>query len=305
MASIQAKLILKALSLQPFGWAKGSLADQRARQEKLTRIFKIPANITFTRVDVDGVPAELIEVKNSGDGIIHYLHGGAYALGSPHVHREFLSRLARACCCKVLAIDYRLAPEHPFPAALEDSITAYRWLISGGYDPSSIVIAGDSAGGGLAIATLLSLRDRAIPLPACAVCLSPWVNLAATGGTHHHNNDPILNAEILAHFARLYAGQTDPRNPLISPIFGDLKGLPPILIHAGTNEILFDQITQFHEKARQAGVEVVLEFWEDLFHVFQIVPILPEAKQSLDNIATFIAGKMYLDLVIGKANSAD
>jgi len=301
MASLQAKLILKALSLQPFGWAKGSLADQRGRQEKLTRIFKIPANINITRVGADGVPAELIEVKNSGDAIILYLHGGAYAVGSPHVHREFLSRLARACRVKVLAIDYRLAPEHPFPAALEDAIIAYRWLVSGGYDPSSIVIAGDSAGGGLAIATLVSLRDSGTPLPACAVCLSPWVDLASANETLDQDNDPILNAEILAHFARAYAAQTDPHNPLISPIFADLKGLPPILIHAGTNEILYDQITQFYEKARQAEVEVVLELWKDLFHVFQIVPILPEAKQSLEKIATFITDRIYLDPVTGKA----
>jgi len=301
MASLQAKLILKALSLQPFGWAKGSLADQRGRQEELTRIFKIPANINITRVGADGVPAELIEVKNSGDAIILYLHGGAYAVGSPHVHREFLSRLARACRVKVLAIDYRLAPEHPFPAALEDAIIAYRWLVSGGYDPSSIVIAGDSAGGGLAIATLVSLRDSGTPLPACAVCLSPWVDLASANETLDQDNDPILNAEILAHFARAYAAQTDPHNPLISPIFADLKGLPPILIHAGTNEILYDQITQFYEKARQAEVEVVLELWKDLFHVFQIVPILPEAKQSLEKIATFITDRIYLDPVTGKA----
>jgi len=301
MASLQAKLILKALSLQPFGWAKGSLADQRGRQEKLTRIFKIPANINITRVGADGVPAELIEVKNSGDAIILYLHGGAYAVGSPHVHREFLSRLARACRVKVLAIDYRLAPEHPFPAALEDAIIAYRWLVSGGYDPSSIVIAGDSAGGGLAIATLVSLRDSGTPLPAGAVCLSPWVDLASANETLDQDNDPILNAEILAHFARAYAAQTDPHNPLISPIFADLKGLPPILIHAGTNEILYDQITQFYEKARQAEVEVVLELWKDLFHVFQIVPILPEAKQSLEKIATFITDRIYLDPVTGKA----
>jgi len=291
MASLQAKLILKALSLQPFGWAKGSLADQRGRQEELTRIFKIPANINITRVGADGVPAELIEVKNSGDAIILYLHGGAYAVGSPHVHREFLSRLARACLVKVLAIDYRLAPEHPFPAALEDAIIAYRWLVSGGYDPSSIVIAGDSAGGGLAIATLVSLRDSGTPLPACAVCLSPWVDLASANETLDQDNDPILNAEILAHFARAYAAQTDPHNPLISPIFADLKGLPPILIHAGTNEILRDQITQFFEKARLSGVEVELELWEDLFHVFQMVPILPETKQSLKRVAEFITRK--------------
>ena len=291
MASLQAKLILKALSLRPFGWAKGSLEDQRAWMEKMTRALKISADIILSRLDADGVPAELIDVENSGNGVILYLHGGAYAVGSVKGHREYLARLARICGYKVLAIDYRLAPEHPFPAALEDAITAYRWLVSGGYDPSSIAIAGDSAGGGLAIATLVSLRNSGTPLPACAVCLSPWVNLATANETLNQHHDPILNAEILAHFAHAYAGQIDTHDPLISPIFADLKGLPPMLIHAGTNEILRDQITQFFEKARLSGVEVELELWEDLFHVFQMVPILPETKQSLKRVAEFITRK--------------
>ncbi len=295
MASLQAKLILKALSLRPFGWAKGSLEDQRAWMEKMTRALKISADIILSRLDADGVPAELIDVENSGNGVILYLHGGAYEVGSVKGHREYLSRLAKACRVKVVAIDYRLAPEHPFPAALEDTKTAYRWLVSRGHDPSTIVIAGDSAGGGLAIATLVSLRDEGNPLPACAVCISPWVNLATANETLDQHHDPILNAEILAHFAHAYAGQIDTHYPLISPIFADLKGLPPILIHAGTKEILGEQIAQFHEKARQAGVEIELDLWEDLFHVFQIVPVLPETKRSLEKIAEFIAGKIYLD----------
>ncbi len=285
--------MLMVLQLQPFGWAKGSIAEQRARQEKLAKIFKISKDIKVSQLSANGVPVELIDVVNSRKGIILYLHGGAYAVGSAYVHREFLSRLAKSCQTKVLAINYRLAPENPFPAALEDSITAYKWLVSRGFDPSTIVIAGDSAGGGLAIATLVALRDNGTPLPACAVCISPWVNLSHTGEKPNNNNDPILNPEILAHFSRDYAGQTDICNPLISPVFADLKELPPLLIHAGTDEILIDQVKQIYENARQAGVEIVLDLWDGMFHVFQIIPILPESKRSLEKIASFINKKIH------------
>ncbi len=292
MASIQAKIVAKALQHQDFDWAKGSIAEQRAKQEKNARLFKLSKDIIVDKRNINGIPAEFIATAGSKPGVILYLHGGAYALGSVSVHREFLSRLAKACQTKVLAIDYRLAPEHPFPAALEDTLGAYHWLISEGYDPASIVIAGDSAGGGLALAALLSLRDSNAPLPACAVCLSPWLNLSYTRETGNNNNDPVLNPAILSTFAHLYAGQADPCSPLISPLFADLHGLPPMLIQAGTNEILIDEIEQLCEKARQSGVAVELDRWPGLFHVFQIVPILPETKRSLEKIAHFIGRKI-------------
>jgi acetyl esterase/lipase len=296
MPSIQAKITRKFLQLQTFGWAKGSIAQQRARQEKNAGIFKIPAGITVEKKSLDGIPAELINVENPANGIILYLHGGAYAVGSVNVHREYLSRLAKACQVKVLAIDYRLAPEYPFPAALEDSLTAYHWLIAQGYDPASIVLAGDSAGGGLAIAAMVSLRDDHKPLPACAVCVSPWLNLCRTGSKVNNNHDPILNPEILSLYSHYYAGQTDPGNPLISPIYADLRGLPPIFIQAGTNEILLDQIEEFCEKARLANIEIVFDLYQGLFHVFQIIPILPESTRSLEEIAKFIGKKINRDM---------
>ncbi len=292
MPSIQAKIALKMLQLRAFSWAEGSLAEQRARQERYTRFFKIPKDVNVSKVNANGIPGEIIAVKGSTKGIILYLHGGAYAVGSVHVHRELLARLAKACQIKVLAIDYRLAPEHPFPAALEDSLSAYHWLISRGYDPSNIVIAGDSAGGGLTIATLISLRDSRMPLPACAVCISPWLNLAYTGGEDKNINDPFLNPKLLGIYSRYYVGQSDANNPLISPFFADTKGLPPILIQAGTNEILLVQIKQFYEKARQAGSQINLDCWPGLFHVFQIVPFIPETTRSLEKIADFISGKI-------------
>lgn len=296
MSSIQAKIMFKILQLQAFSWAKGSIAEQRSRQEKSTRFFKIPNDVIVNKLSADGIQAELIDVESSKNGIILYLHGGAYAVGSVNVHREFLTRLVKACQIKVLAIDYHLAPEHPFPAALDDSLKAYNWLLSQGYNPSNIVIAGDSAGGGLAIATLISLRDSKIPLPSCAVCISPWLNLSYTREKNNNNNDPILNPEILSIFSRYYAGHTDADNPLISPIFASLQGLPPLLIQVGTNEILLDEIKQFNEKAHQAKIEIVLDCWEGMFHVFQIIPIIPETKLSLEKISSFIVNKTDTDL---------
>lgn len=291
MASIQAKIMHKALQLQAYSWAKGTIAEQRSRQEKTARFFKLPKDVTVNKLTIGDIRAEIIECQNSRNGVILYLHGGAYALGSVNVHREFLARLAKACQIKVLAIDYRLAPEHPFPAALEDSLAAYHWLVSQGYVPQRIVIAGDSAGGGLTIATMVSLRDSHIPLPACAVCISPWLNLYSTSEKQNNNNDPILNPQILKMYSEYYTGHSNSTNPLISPLFADVQGLPPMLIQVGTNEILLDEITQFCNKATQAKIEIELDCWHGLFHVFQIIPILPETKLSLEKIANFIANK--------------
>jgi acetyl esterase/lipase len=273
-------------------WAKGSLAEQRSRLEKLSRFITTPNGVSVSELSANGVQAALFDLADSKPGIVLYLHRGAYAVGSVTSHRKFLARLAKACQMKVLAIDYRLAPEHPFPAALQDALAAYQWLFSRGYAPSNIVIAGDSAGGGLAIAALISLRDGKLPLPACAVCISPWVNLSGAEKKSNNKHDPLLNPAILDLYARYYIGQANASNPLISPVFADLEGLPPILIQAGTNEILLSQIEEFYEKARQASVEITLDRWQGMFHVFQIIPILPETKLSLKKIANFIRNKI-------------
>lgn len=292
MPSLKAIIAHNFLQLRAFNWAKGSLTDQRSRLEKYSRVFKIAKDVSLSYLSANGVRAALFDVAHSKPGIILYLHGGAYAVGSVKVHREFLARLAIACQMKVLAIDYRLAPEHPFPAALQDALAAYQWMFSQGYGPSNIVIAGDSAGGGLAISMLISLRDDELPLPACAVCLSPWLNRSYTGEKSNNNKDPLLNPTLLSLYARYYVGEGDATNPLVSPSFADLRGLPPLLIQVGTNEILLEEIQQFCEKARQANVEVSLDCWQGMFHVFQIIPILPETKLSLEKIATFISNKI-------------
>lgn len=292
MPSLPARLISIILQLQAFGWAKGSLQEQRSRQEKASRFLPLPRGVSIQATEIEGISAESIEAKGPKEGVILYLHGGAYALGSAHIHREFLGRLAAACGLKVLAINYRLAPEHPFPAALEDAVTAYRWLRKQGLDPAKIVLAGDSAGGGLALAALIALRGSGDALPACAVCLSPWVNLVSTPASANNNRDPILNPQLLGEYARLYAQDADPANPLISPIYADLAGLPPLLISAGSCEILLDDALLLAKRARQANVEVVMEVWEGMFHVFQIVPFIPETNLSVQQIAEFVARKL-------------
>jgi acetyl esterase/lipase len=290
MSSIQAKIAKFVLRLQPYSWAQGTVQEQRSRQEKSTRFFKIPKGVHCQPFRINDITAEWISCSDAKDGVILYLHGGAYSLGSINIHREYLSRLALTTRQTVLAINYRLAPEHPFPAAVEDSLISYRWLLSQGTNPSRIVIAGDSAGGGLALSTLVSLRDAGDLLPACAVCISPWVDLTSSvkSANSRINIDPILNFKLLEMYAKYYAGDLQRNIPLISPVFADLKGLPPLLIHVGTNEILLDQATQILENARIAGVNVTLKTWEGMFHVFQLLAFLPETQYSLDHINQYI-----------------
>ncbi|MCH8345634.1 MAG: alpha/beta hydrolase, partial [Chloroflexi bacterium] len=211
--------------------------------------------------------------------------------GSINTHREMISRLSRASGARALAIDYRLAPEHPFPAAIEDATTAYRWLLSSGVDPARLVIAGDSAGGGLTVATLISLRDAGDPLPAAAVCLSPWVDMEAASDsmTTKAEADPMITQKDVLEGAQAYLNGADPRTPLASPIHADLSGLPPLLIHVGTAEVLLDDSTRLAERARSAGVDVTLEPWDDMIHVFQFfASMLPEGQQAIDRIGEFV-----------------
>ena len=291
MASIQAKIAKRMIKLQRYMWAQGTIEDQRSRQERSARWFRVTGDISIQPVEIAGVPAAWFSCPEPKDGVVLYLHGGAYALGSINTHREFLGRFASATRRKVLAINYRLAPEHPFPAALEDSVAVYRWLLSEGLDPTSLVIAGDSAGGGLALATALAVQEAGEPLPACMVCLSPWVDLMLSSPTikAKASADPMLNRDVLARYAALYADEHEKDDGLISPLFADLAGLPPTLIHVGTDEILLDEAIRLAAKAQQAGVEVHLITWEGLFHVFQMMPFLPETEKSLAAISAFIS----------------
>ncbi|MCP4539518.1 MAG: alpha/beta hydrolase [Chloroflexi bacterium] len=289
--SLQAKIVKKLLPLQISGWSEGPIEEQRARQKKTIRYIKFPTDVRCQPVCANGVSAEWIETPDADLGVILYLHGGAYALGSIDTHREFVARLARATNMRGLAIDYRLAPEHPFPAALDDATTAYLWLLTQGFDPSRIIIAGDSAGGGLTLATLVALRDAGERLPIGAVCISPWMDLAMTGASAQNKAkvDLVLAPDILEKYARYYAVEHEVTAPLISPLYADLKGLPPLLIQVGTDEILLDDAVRCAEKARKAGMDVTLEIWDEMFHVFQMVSFLPETKKAVRSIAGFVS----------------
>jgi epsilon-lactone hydrolase len=203
-----------------------------------------------------------------------------------------VARLARAARARALLIDYRLAPENPFPAAVEDATATYRWLIAQGRQPRKIALAGDSAGGGLTLATLLALRDARTPLPACAVPISPWTDLEGTGTSvkTKASRDPMVRETDLRRYAALYAGNADPRNPLISPLHGDYRGLPPLLIQVGEAEIILDDSTRVAELAKQAGVQVDLEVWDEMVHVWHVfAKLLPEGQQAIEKVGSYVS----------------
>ena len=290
--SLRAKIVKRLLRLQFSGWSQASIEEQRASHEKSTRWNRLPADVHCRPVSTNGVAAEWIAAPNANLDVMLYLHGGAYALGSISTYREFVARLARAARMRGLAINYRLAPEHPFPAAVEDAITAYDWLLAEGVEPSRIIVAGDSAGGGLALAVQVALRDAGKPLPAGVVCISPWTDLTLSGASIQSKAavDPVLDAGSLERYAKLYARGHDRSAPLISPLFADLSGLPPLLIQVGGDEILLDDAVRCAGRARQAGVEVRLEVWDEMFHVFPLVPFLPETKKAVEYVAGFRRG---------------
>lgn len=292
MTSIQAQLSKPLLRRLFAGWTEGPIARQRAWQEQRARFAPLPRQIACQPVTINDVPGEWIIPPNTTNGTMLYLHGGAYNLGSVNASRDLIARLSAATRCKTLAIDYRLAPEHPFPAALTDATAVYHWLLTKGISVNRLFLAGDSAGGGLAIATLLALRDGGTPLPAGALCLSPWVDLALTGAAIRDKAavDPILDAASLARYAAAYAGGAGLTSPYVSPLYADLRGLPPLLIQAGSDEILLDDATRLAQKGRQAGVAVTLRIWDGLFHVFPAVPFLPETRQALQEAARFVTG---------------
>jgi len=228
--------------------------------------------------------------ENENQSAIFYLHGGGYTMGSPQTHLAFTGVLSELSRTRVLSVDYRLAPENKFPAALEDSVSAYEWLLSQGVPARSIVMGGDSAGGGLAFATLVELKNRGVRLPKAVFVISPWVDLANTGETVLINAilDPMITQPGLYYMAQLYAGDADVRSPLISPLYADLSGLPPVLIHVGTREMLLSDSRRMARALQEAGVDCVIKEWEELFHVFHAVVSLPEARAANEELAAFI-----------------
>ncbi|WP_144157725.1 alpha/beta hydrolase [Paraburkholderia sp. BCC1885] len=236
---------------------------------------------------------EWLEPPGTGDGTptILYFHGGGYYFCSPQSHRSLVFGLATRARASTFSLDYRLAPEAPFPAALDDALAAYRKLLADGTPPQSIVLAGDSAGGGLALATLVALRDAGDLLPAGAVLFSPWTDLGASGASIRINDgaDPMFSGRAIGRAARLYLGDTPATHPYASPVYADLHGLPPLFIQAGSTEVLLDDSRRVAETARTAGVWVELQVWPNMPHVWQIfTPFIPEARRALDGAAAFV-----------------
>ncbi|HJP35870.1 MAG TPA: alpha/beta hydrolase [Gammaproteobacteria bacterium] len=257
-----------------------------------SKAFPRPGFASYEEVDAGGVPAHWVRAPESvEDRVVLYLHGGGYLLGSLTSHQDLVARIARAAKARVFNVDYRLAPEHPFPAAVDDATAAYRWLLDHGVDGARVVVGGDSAGGGLAVAAMVSLRDAGTPLPAAGVCISPWVDLEGIGDsmTSNANVDPMVRFEGLGEMAGAYLGGADPRSPLAAPIYADLAGLPPLLIQAGSIETLLDDSTRLHDRAEQAGVDSTIEVSEDMFHVWHaFAPMLPEGQQAIDRVGEYV-----------------
>jgi acetyl esterase/lipase len=247
-------------------------------------------------VRADGVRGEWVIPRHATeDRVLLYLHGGAWVMGSPRTHRALVADLACRAGVRALSMDYRLAPEHPYPAALDDSVNGYEWLLANGVEPARIVVAGDSAGGNLALALLLRLRDAETPLPAGAVLLSPVTDLGLGGASHVTRRpvDPFFAKADLRAFIASYAATHDLRDPYLSPLHADLRGLPPLLVHVGDHEVLLDDAVRLGELARAAGVEARTVVWPEMTHVFQAQTLLlPEARRANAEIGAFIRSRL-------------
>jgi monoterpene epsilon-lactone hydrolase len=296
--SLQAELLRLALRFIKNRRARRTVAIATVRR-RLKRIERFvprpPAGTLTTAIDGSGVNAVRIAVAAArSDRCVLYFHGGAYTIGTAKLLRDFTWRIGAAARAYVLYFDYRLAPEHPFPAALEDAVTVYRWLAQE-FDPRRIAFVGDSAGGGLALGTLYKLRDEGMALPAALVAVSPWTDLALTGPSLKLNaaTDPMLNVAILPALANGYLGRADARNHYASPLYGDATGLPPTLIHVGSDEILRDDAIRMAEQLRAAGCEVEIEVWPRMPHAWHLFArVLPEGRHAIARIGSFLQQRL-------------
>jgi len=272
-----------------------TVAERRAQYDRAERVFVTPADVAIERVTAPVRPAEWLTPPGArASTVVLYLHGGGYVIGSPRSHRHLAAAVARASGARALLLDYRLAPENPFPAALDDAIAAYDWLLGQGLDARHLVIAGDSAGGGLTVATLLALRDRGRPRPAAGVCISPWVDLTCSAPSYASKAavDPIVTQESVTLLAKAYVGVGDVKAPLISPLYANLADLPPLLVHVGSDEVLLDDALGLADRARKAGVDVTVEEWPAMIHVWHwFQPMLEDAERATQAIGEFVRAR--------------
>lgn len=297
--SFRARIAFHLVRAVVKGWPRN---DSAALVRRARRVFGQPGWLRFMQargVAIEEVPGDIagewLTPDNfcSYDPVLLYLHGGGYVSCSPETHRPVTTALARLLGWRVFSLAYRLAPEHPFPAAVDDAVNCYRWLMGCGFKPQHIAIAGDSAGGGLTMATMLRLREEGVPLPACAACLSPWVDLTDESRPTNTDSCAMFVAEDGPAFASIYLNGASAKSPLASPLYADLKGLPPLLVQVSRTEMLFDNAQSLHDKAVASGVESRLHVYPSVPHVWQMFAgVMPEADQALREIAEFVMEKV-------------
>ncbi|KQO98070.1 alpha/beta hydrolase [Methylobacterium sp. Leaf92] len=273
------------------------LAERRARVDALAADYALPPDVRVEPIDAQGVPAEWTSTPAAdGERVVLFLHGGGYVSGSLKSHRHMVAQAGREARARTLALGYRLAPEHPFPAALDDALTGYRFLLASGIAPARIALAGESAGGGLALATALSLREAGLPLPGCLWLSSPWVDLALTGASMESKAavDPLLGRTYLSELASLYLNGADALGPLVSPINADLAGLPPMLIQVGSAETLLDDSVRLAAVAGATDIAVHLEIWPHMIHAWHLFyQDVADGRRSLASAGTFIESRLH------------
>lgn len=273
-----------------------TLVGMRESFDAWGALFPIPSDITPRPAQANGVAAEWTSTSEADPKrVILYLHGGGFALGSLRSHRHLVAELGRTAGTQTLALDYRLAPEHPFPAAVDDALAGYRFLLERGFAPSCIAIAGDSAGGALTVATLVAAREAGLPQPACGVCFSPWIDLEAAGESMRTKaaEDPMVQREPLLQMAASYLGDTDARSPLAAPLHADLRGVAPLLIQVGSAEVLLDDAVRLTAAAGAHEVAARLEVWPEMIHVWHFFhPVLGEGRRALNTAGAYVRDRM-------------
>ena len=279
------------------GWSRDtSMAQMRSDWDAAFAGCSVP--VRCEPASAGGIDGEwLVPADAPRDRAILYFHGGGFRIGSVASHRDLAARIADASGCRMLSINYRLAPEHRFPAALDDALAAYQYLRDQGLRPADIAFAGDSAGGNLVLAAMLAARDRGLPLPAAGALMSPWTDLTAAGASYESRAeaDPIHQRAMILALAKNYLGKDgDPRDPLASPLYADLNGLPPLLVQVGDRETVRDDSTELVAKARAVGADVELQVWDGMIHVFQMFPEIPQAREAIASLAIFLRSHLHI-----------
>jgi monoterpene epsilon-lactone hydrolase len=272
------------------------IAERRRGMDEFARAYPTASDITVEPVNANGVPAEWTSAPGADTRrAVLYFHGGGYVFGSLDSHRHLASEIARDVGGRTLALHYRLAPEHPFPAPVEDAVAGYRYLLAQGLQASNIALAGDSAGGGLVVSALVAIRDAGLPQPSCGWCISPWIDMEATGGsmTGNASRDPTVQKDGIIEIARHYLGSADPRSPLAAPLYADLRGIAPLYIQVGAVETLLDDSTRLASVAGAADVPVTLEVWPEMPHVWHLFhPRLSAGRRAITAGARYMRAAM-------------